>query len=149
MSAGRDEKIDVQIHLPGSPEGSGLVFDHVTMPGFLMAFLWGMQVLAVFFLFDEPERINSSEGGQDTQSERNNGIEIAQYGSISSSHEEQENISKRSSMGETMALLRIILSNMAFPVSCMLHFVIKITSCQSYLNCDIFYGRSHYTYLPA
>jgi len=129
MSAGRDEKIDVQIHLPGSPKGSGLVFDHVTMPGFLMTFLWGVQFLAVLFLFDEPERINSSEGGQDTQSERNNGIEIAQYGSISSSHVEQGNVSKRPSMhGEMMALLRVIFSNMAFPVSCILHVVIKVSS---------------------
>jgi hypothetical protein len=139
MSAGRDEKIDVQIHLPGSPKGSGLVFDHVTMPGFLMAFLWGMQFLAVLFLFDEPDRINSSEGGQDTRSERNNGIEIAQYGSISSSHVEQENMCKRPSMHvEMMALVRVIFSNMAFPVSCILHVVTKITTCQSYLSCDLF-----------
>ncbi|KAL7520878.1 hypothetical protein ACHAWX_005574 [Stephanocyclus meneghinianus] len=141
MSAGRDEKIDVQIHLPGSPEGSGLVFDHVTMPGFLMAFLWGMQVLAVFFLFDEPERINSSEGGQDTQSERNNGIEIAQYGSISSSHEEQENISKRSSMGDTMALLRIILSNMAFPVTLYLFACIELSGEVLISSCSMIVRR--------
>ncbi|KAL7486520.1 hypothetical protein ACHAW6_012115 [Cyclotella cf. meneghiniana] len=142
MSAGRDEKIDVQIHLPGSPEGSGLVFDHVTMPGFLMAFLWGMQVLSVFFLFDEPERINSSEGGRDAQSERNDGIEIAQYGSISSSHEQQENISKRSSVyGETMALFRVILSNMAFPVTLYLFACIELSGEVLISSCSMIVRR--------
>jgi hypothetical protein len=42
------------------PFVGGVAFNHVSSPGFLMAALWFSQLLAVVFVFSEPDRINSS-----------------------------------------------------------------------------------------
>jgi Major Facilitator Superfamily. len=42
------------------PFVGGIAFNHVSSPGFLMAVLWFGQLLAVMFVFSEPDRINSS-----------------------------------------------------------------------------------------
>ena len=52
--AGRDFEIDFEI-----PYIGGVIFDHVSSPGFLMAALWFMQLAAVIFSFSEPFRINN------------------------------------------------------------------------------------------
>jgi MFS family permease len=51
--AGRDFEIDFSL-----PYVGGIIVDHVSSPGFLMAFLWFIQLLAVIFRFSEPFRIN-------------------------------------------------------------------------------------------
>lgn len=63
MTAGRDTDIDVSIHLPWSPKHSGVIFDHVTMPGFLMSILWTIQLLSLLIFFSEPDRINADVAG--------------------------------------------------------------------------------------
>ena len=53
--AGRDTKVDLQI--PFMPEG-GIIYDNVTAPGILMAFLWCIQIVLLLILFREPIKIN-------------------------------------------------------------------------------------------
>lgn len=60
MTGGRDIDIDIRLPLPGIKH-SGLVLDHCTNPGWLMALLWLVQLLALVFFFVEPERINCSK----------------------------------------------------------------------------------------
>ena len=52
--AGRDFEKDFEI-----PYFGGVIFDHVSSPGFLMAALWFIQLVAIIFSFSEPFRINN------------------------------------------------------------------------------------------
>lgn len=117
LTQGRDENIDLKIHLPGSPPGSGLVFDHITAPGFLMAFLWGLQLLSVMLLFDEPERINGIGGEDEIETKPKLEMEVTRYGSVEDSDSPQAKEQSWSTLwNDTMAIFRVIVSNMAFPV---------------------------------
>jgi MFS family permease len=58
LLAGRDHQVDV--HLESTPAG-GIVYDHVTAPGFFMALLWFFQLIVLVFFFEEPERVNGSD----------------------------------------------------------------------------------------
>jgi MFS family permease len=60
-TTGRDLIVDLK--LPFTPTG-GIIFDHVTSPGFLMAGIWFLEMLALIFLFREPDRINGSESAE-------------------------------------------------------------------------------------
>jgi hypothetical protein len=60
-TAGRDLTVD--LHLPFTP-AHGIIYNHVTSPGFLMAGLWMFEMLALIFLFQEPDRINGSEASE-------------------------------------------------------------------------------------
>jgi Sugar (and other) transporter len=55
MVSGRDTKVDIE--LPFFPAG-GIIFNHVTSPGYIMACLWMLEMVALVVLFREPERIN-------------------------------------------------------------------------------------------
>jgi len=55
MISGRDSEVDLD--MPFMPAG-GIVFDHVTLPGFFMAGLWMLQMCLLLIFFLEPERIN-------------------------------------------------------------------------------------------
>lgn len=58
--AGRDIEIDfiVPAWIPHIG-GTGIIFDNVTSPAFLMALLWLIEFLATIFTFKEPIRVNS------------------------------------------------------------------------------------------
>ena len=58
IATGRDVNVDIE--LPFSPAG-GIIFNHVTSPGYLMASLWLLQLVALVFVFREPNRINGLE----------------------------------------------------------------------------------------
>ena len=115
ISAGRDTDIDIPIHLPGSPKDSGVIFNHVTMPGFLMAVAWGVQFMSLVFLFSEPERINNDEAdnGNDPDKNNNGGLVVGKYGSVSSAEQSQKN---SSIWKDTLSLFKILFQNAAFPV---------------------------------
>lgn len=117
MLAGRDENVDLNIHLPGSPDGSGVVLNHVTAPGFLMAFAWGLQLVSVVFLFEEPQRINNDNGDGDRSSAtpKRKGAKVTTYGSVVNS--KTVNDTDQSVLHDIATSLGVILSNMAFPVS--------------------------------
>jgi predicted ThiF/HesA family dinucleotide-utilizing enzyme len=58
MTAGRDMRVDLK--LPFTPAG-GVVYNHITAPGFVMAFLWLLQLIGLISLFHEPIRLNTAE----------------------------------------------------------------------------------------
>ena len=58
--AGRDAHVD--LHLPSILPLGGIIFDHVTSPGFVTAALWFLQFLALIFVFQEPTRIHTESG---------------------------------------------------------------------------------------
>jgi len=62
MSAGRDMNVD--LHLSLAPVG-GIIYNHITSPGFVMAVVWLLQGSAVVYFFQEPIRINSGSDNED------------------------------------------------------------------------------------
>lgn len=101
MTAGRDTQDDILIHLPWSPVDSAIALNNVTMPGFLMAFFWGLLLIGLVFLFDEPLRINT---GDEMQTEKNR-------------LKEHNGPSKTGHTNACLALIHVIFSNPAFLVS--------------------------------
>jgi hypothetical protein len=55
MTAGRDSLVDLRV--PIFPAG-GIIYDHVTGPGFFMGILWLIQMLCLLLVFREPIRVN-------------------------------------------------------------------------------------------
>ena len=55
LCAGRDHRVD--LHLSFLPAG-GIIYNHITAPGFFMSTLWLMQLLALLVFFKEPDRVN-------------------------------------------------------------------------------------------
>ena len=60
LTTGRNNKVDIPVH--ALPAG-GIIYNHVTSPGFVMALLWFLELVALIVIFREPERIN---GGIET-----------------------------------------------------------------------------------
>jgi len=58
MSSGRDTAVDIPIAF--LPKG-GIIFDHVTSPGFYMAAFWLIEMVALLIFFREPDRVNGGE----------------------------------------------------------------------------------------
>jgi hypothetical protein len=144
--AGRDTDVDLAI--PGMPAG-GIIYNHVSSPGFVMAVLWLMEILAILFIFREPDRINGS-GFQSSRSKNNSspdnsasllgkGVETTSYGTEPITTDQgdkdvDDQASKRSfwkrATDETVMVYRLIFDNPALPVSCM-SFSITTISCQT------------------
>jgi len=81
-TAGRDLLVD--FHLPFTPAG-GIIFNSITSPGFVMATLWFMQLLALILFFCEPDRINATktdDGDQDNTDAETNRLLKIDYGSF-------------------------------------------------------------------
>lgn len=57
LVSGRDNAVDLPLSV--FPAG-GLIYNHVTSPGFVMAFLWFLELISLLLLFDEPTRINAA-----------------------------------------------------------------------------------------
>lgn len=113
MTAGRDVDVDIAIHLPwtnttitttiiGSQPESGVILDHVTVPGFLMSFLWLLQLLSLIFVFNEPERINT---------------DMCDDSGSSSPCSTSSTKSDQTFVDSFRELYRVIFKNGAFPVS--------------------------------
>jgi len=101
VAGGRDTDVDIHIPLPGIDHSGGIVLDHCTDPGILMAFLWLVQLLSLVFLFTEPERINCVAGTNSKIERNGDSIWTTLYALPSN----------------LLGLLNIILSNHAFVVS--------------------------------
>ncbi len=102
MTAGRDTNVDLSIHLPWSPDGAGVIFDNITVPGFLMSFLWGLLLIGLVFVFDEPLRINAGDVVDDNSSNLGRKGQTNQLGRL---------------VDSTTSLFQVIFKNGAFPVS--------------------------------
>ena len=62
---------DINLKLSYMPAG-GIIYNHCTAPGFLMAVIWFLQLLSMLVFFSEPLRINGNEmssNGEDHPSE--------------------------------------------------------------------------------
>lgn len=134
--AGRDANVDLV--LPGMAAG-GIIYNHVTSPGFVMALLWFMQILALLFIFREPYRINgsgfqSSRSKADSTSSDNpvsllgKDVDTTSYGTepitttkYKGDKDVDDQASKRSIrkrvMEEAVMTYRLIFHNPALPVS--------------------------------
>ena len=103
MTAGRDDTdVDLAIHLPWSPDGAGVILNNFTVPGFLMSFLWGLLLIGLVFLFDEPLRINAGEVADDDSSNIRRKVQTNKFGRL---------------VDSTTSLFQVIFKNGAFPVS--------------------------------
>lgn len=147
--AGRDA--DVDLVFPGMPAG-GIIYNHITSPGFVMALLWFMQILALLLLFREPARINGS-GFQSSRSKADSSPDnpvsllgkdvdtTTSYGTESMTTDQgdrdvDDQASKRSVwkrvMDEAAMTSSLIFLNPALPVSCMSFSVATISWQASY-----------------
>lgn len=84
ITTGHD--IDVDLPLPFMPKG-GIIYNHVTSPAFVMACLWFLEILALIFVFHEPERINgsnefSSGGGGGSLASFESEPNLSKYGTV-------------------------------------------------------------------
>lgn len=148
MTTGR--ATDVDLELPFSPAG-GIIFNNVTSPGFLMAFLWLMQLVAIAAFFEEPIKINgrdslSARNGVSNDEERGVSDEgnplikqaTKQYGTLT------EGQNARSVQQEAVATLQLILKNPGLPGTIL---IILSTSDEATfpkeILADIFLSRCH------
>ncbi len=103
MTAGRDDTdVDLSIHLPWSPDGAGVIFNSVTVPGLLMSFLWGLLLIGLVFLFDEPLRVNAGDAADDDSSNSGRKGQTNKLGRL---------------VDSTTSLFQVIFENGAFLVS--------------------------------
>jgi hypothetical protein len=130
MASGRDSKIDLE--LPFLPSG-GIMYNHVTSPGFVMAGLWFLEILALIFLFREPERINGSDpaskGGSMVSFESD--LNLTAYGTGSMSKSPNGTSSKarawrKNAWSQLVLIKDLIFSNMALPVTLLLFGFIEL-----------------------
>lgn len=118
LTAGHDT--DVDYRLPFMPAG-GIIVDHITAPGFLMAALWFVELFCLVFWFKEPVRINSNgnppvggvtaEDVDKSDEETNPLIKKQLHGA---------KMSTTSVWQEAMATSRLILKNPGLPVTVIL-----------------------------
>jgi len=72
---GTDMAVDLK--LPFLPHG-GLIINHITGPGVVMASLWLLELLAIVCLFREPDRINGgARKGESSSSSKGADVETA------------------------------------------------------------------------
>jgi hypothetical protein len=132
MTAGRNN--DVDIYLPWLPEG-GIIYNHVTAPGFVMAGLWCLEILALVFLFQEPDRINGSgiqkKGLTRFESELKGNSNDTEYGVATLAVAPRSaSLSKEGVVQtvwtEIITVKKLIFDNMALPVTFLLFGYIEL-----------------------
>jgi MFS family permease len=144
-TTGRDLLVDLR--LPFTPAG-GIIFNSITSPGFVMATLWFMQLLALFYFFSEPDRINGTtttddDGRYSTDSEATHLMKI-DYGSfkgrrdsnnsLNSSIQDTDSVSLSPESeykvpgfwGEIVATSSLILINPGLPITLLLFCYIEL-----------------------
>lgn len=133
--AGRD--IDVSLYLPVLPAG-GLIFDHITSPGYVMSVAWFIELVALVFLFEEPVRLNDDEDSSGIASSSGESADFSRpaeieddetppqpngYGSIAS-QDSSLNQSENSKRGSTIEL---IFKNPGLPLTIVLFGYVEMT----------------------
>ena len=92
-TAGRDFRVDIA--LPFTP-AKGIVWNHVTAPGFVMALLWSIQLLCLVLLFREPRRINMTVNAEHGQGDTANSTVASSNG-----HEQENSIQPQATEAQT------------------------------------------------
>lgn len=149
--SGRDTKTDLKLPFMS---GHGLVFNHVTNPGFVMSIFWFLELVALVVFFHEPTRINASGSTHEavpTAMEEAS----ANYGSVKLMLpvSVDPNITKKSSFGphhgtscwqELQAFFLLFFQNIALPITMFLFAFIElvdeviISSCS--MVCKRYFG---------
>ena len=162
MASGRD--VDVDLELPFLPAG-GIIYNHVTSPGFVMACLWLLEILALLLLFREPERINSgdptSDGGGSMVSFESE-LELTTYGTSTAKSLKAQNggtLSNRAmweiAWSELVHVKNLVFTNMALPVTFLVFGFIEladevlISSCSMVCRRYFSWNGSHAGFLIA
>ncbi|KAL3772801.1 hypothetical protein ACHAW5_009333 [Stephanodiscus triporus] len=102
MTAGRDADVDLSIHLPWSPDGAGVIFNNVTLPGILMSFLWGLLLISLILVFDEPLRVNAADEARDDSSNSRGKGRTSKIGWL---------------VNSSTSVFQVIFKNGAFPIA--------------------------------
>jgi len=148
MTAGRDMRVDLK--LPFTPVG-GIIYNHITAPGFLMAFLWLLQLASLFIVFLEPIRVNTTEQGPSDQDKGKESGDDSEpdssmltridseasrgtaYGSIFSSEEDDAEpylskrcIGPRDLWGEMVSTWNLVFQNSGLPVTLLIFSYIEM-----------------------
>ena len=139
--SGRD--MDIDLELPFLPNG-GIIYDHITSPGFVMSVLWFLQLAFLLFLFREPERLNESDklsnegenvddsaifNNDDPWNSEDSRLEKKiEYGSFSSSYEpDSENIQHDSLVADMRMTVKLIFKNVGLPLTILFFGYIEMT----------------------
>lgn len=151
MTAGRDFLIDIS--LPLMPAG-GIIYNHVTAPGFVMAALWSIQLVFLLFLFEEPSRVNTTERNEsDEESDDNRApsqeaeTPSSEYGSIISSDDsfEPQYSSKRLGLkdlwGEIRSTFDLIFENPGLPITLLIFSYIEMADEVIISSCSMIVRR--------
>ena len=129
--SGRDTLVDVP--LPFMPAG-GIIYNHVTSPGFVMACLWLLEIIALIFIFREPERINGTGPSRELggmisfESEPS----LSKYGTVETKKPiinwSYSNASTwwKNAWSELLNVTKLVFSNMALPVTLFLFSFIEL-----------------------
>jgi hypothetical protein len=152
--SGRDA--DVDLILPFMPAG-GIIYNHITAPGFVMAVLWFLQLLALLVFFREPIRINgsnadSTDTGEDWDSDEGNQrlVPIASsdstkaYGSLPTDEEIETRQVSNGSRGvwqEIVLTGRLIFKNPGLPVTLLIFGFIELADEVLISSCSIVVRR--------
>ena len=111
-----------------------LVVNNATISGFLMFFLWGVQLISLLFLFDEPKRINTSVDNEDSSD-----IDTCITDAKKKSGNKPSKLSKLVS-GFTW-YFRVVFQNGAFPTTLFLYCFICVTAEVISSSCAMIVGR--------
>ena len=150
MTAGRDFAIDVS--LPIMPAG-GIIYNHVTAPGFVMAALWSIQLLCLLLLFQEPKRVNTSE--TEERDEESKAMRVAQvfdapsgdYGSVvlSDRSAEPNNASQASASDGVWSEIRLtfglLFENAGLPITLLIFSYIEMADEVIISSCSMIVKR--------
>jgi MFS family permease len=136
ITAGRNNNVDLK--LPWLPAG-GIIFNHMTAPGFVMASLWLLELLALILLFREPERINGSGTQKKRMARFESETEVAgkgnnsNYGTGSLPLTPRVQYGPHSAMGvwqsvwsQMTMVKKLVFDNMALPVTFLLFGYIEL-----------------------
>ncbi len=131
--SGRDSLVDLP--LPFMPAG-GIIYNHVTSPGFVMACLWLLEIVALMFIFREPERINGTGPSRELEGVGMISFEsepsLSKYGTVETkkpiinwSYSHATTWWKNAWI-ELVNVTKLVFSNMALPVTLFLFSFIEL-----------------------
>jgi hypothetical protein len=127
LTTGRDADVDIPI--PFMPSG-GIIYNHTTSPGCVMAVLWLLEILALIFVFREPDRINGI--GRTLRRRESSMVSfesepsLSKYGTITESIRRVDKKASPSSWSTVLFIKNLIFTNMALPVTLLLFGFIEL-----------------------
>lgn len=153
IAAGRDMHVDLK--LPFTPAG-GIIYNHITAPGFVMAFLWLLQLLGLIFFFREPIRLNNTDRSRDNddvheavpkRAKSGSSSEEVMYGSIMNSQESVEPHRKDQPVGpkdlwnEIVTTWKLVFQNAGLPVTLLIFAYIEMADEVIISSCSMIVRR--------